>query len=284
MFRRHNRRRLNLRDRLRERWEGLVDLAQRGGPYVVLALVAVAVPYLVFLGYKRVISSPYFQVSDIDIQGARFADVQSLAERAGLEYGVPIFEVGTSGAAEVFESDPWVREAAVERVLPDAVSVELEERRPAAVLVEEGIFAVDQQGRVIEAISGDEESDQFDLPFVTGFGPADLERKESRELMREAIEVASIYEELELDAAEELSEIHVDPVLGLTIMTEESATEIRLGRGDYRERLQRLEPVRRSLARKDIEPGYILLDREESLDRITVGRRQDQGTVEGDAN
>lgn len=275
MFRRRqNRKRRSLKERLQGWFESICAFGRRVGPYLVLAAVAVAIPYLVFLGYHEVVSSPYFQVSEIEIRGAKHADIDRLAGEAKLAHGINIFDVDPAATGQLFETSPWVREARVDRQLPDRVVVDLTERRPSALLVDDGFSVLGQDGRPIKTFEDRTPRPFLDLPMITGIGLDEIgEAERGGQLVREAIRVADIYDEMKLDREKPLSEIHVNPVLGLTLMTEGSATEIRLGRGRYRRRLERLETLRRSLAERDIEPAYILLDQEESLDRVTVGRR-----------
>lgn len=280
-FRRQNRKRRSLGDRLRDWYERLKAFVGRVGPYLILAVVAVSVPYLVLLGYRHVVSSPYFQVSDIDVRGAHHADVEELAGRANLVHGINIFDVEPASAKTVFEQSPWVRRASVDRRLPDRVVVSLKEYRPAAMLVDGGYGVVAASGRLIKRVEGTPGSALLDLPMLTGIAIDSTDQQRGRRLVAEAIRVAERYRQMGLAEGHPLSEVHVDPVVGLTLIEQTSGTEIRLGRGRYRQRLERLELLRRSLAERGIEPAYILLDQEESLDRVTVGRRSDQGRSGG---
>lgn len=279
MFRhRENRRRRSTADRLQEWYASAVDGIRRVGPWVVLAAVAVAVPCLVYYGYHRVRSSPYFQVSNIEIEGVRHAEIERLAEEAELRHGVNIFAMERSEAEQALESSPWVTEARIDRQLPDALAVTVEERRPGAILVDEGFYVVDRSGRVVESIESPRRAGFADLPFVTGLSHKELDDGRGPELVRDAMRVADLYEELGLAEHRSLSEIHIDPVLGLTLVTEGVGTEIRIGDDRYRERLERLATVRRTLEERGVEPSYLLMDGE-SLDRITVGRRGRQGSA-----
>ncbi len=282
MFRRRkNRKRRSLRDRLRGWFDRCVELGRRVGPYLLLAAVAVAIPYLVLSGYRRVTTSPYFDVADIDVRGATHSDVHRLAEQAALEHGKNIFAIDPDRAERVFEASPWVERAHIDRQLPDTLVVELEEPDPGAILVGRGRVVVSEQGREIETLAGPIPEELFELPLVTGLAPGELDEKQGRRLMREALKVAELYETMGLDEGGEISEVHVDPVVGLTLTIGEEATEIRLGRGEYRRRLERLERVRRALADREVEPAYILMDHDDSLERITVGRRQRHGPRRG---
>ncbi|MFB6351050.1 MAG: cell division protein FtsQ/DivIB [Bradymonadaceae bacterium] len=275
--RRENRKRRSWKERLRDWVDSASALVRRVGPYGVLAAVAVTIPYLVWTGYQHVITSPYFEVSDIDIRGAEHARIQQLAEKAHLVHGVNIFDVDPKAAASVFEASPWVRRATVDRKMPDAVVVTLREHRPAALLVEPTWTVVSEQGAVIDQIDGEVPETFLDLPLITGLSAGDLKRERSRTLLREALQVAAMYDEMNLDETRAISDIHVDPVVGMVLTLEGTGAEVRLGRGDYRKRLERLRTVRRSLAERGIEPAYILLDHENAMDRVTIGRRGRHG-------
>lgn len=275
--RRKNRKRRSLRERLRDWFDSTVEFGRRVGPYVVLAVVAVTIPYLVLTGYRRVTSSPYFDISDIDIQGASHAEVHRLAERAELVHGTNIFDVDPTAASKVFETSPWIERASVDRRLPDEIVVDLDELEPGALLVGSETHVVSTEGRPIEPVDIGTGGEFFELPMVTGLSLEDLQGKEGRSLMREALRVSELYASMGLGDGGQLSEIHVDPVVGLTLTVEGTATQIRLGRGKYRRRLERLRTVRETLAERDVEPAYILMDHDDSLERITVGRRQRHG-------
>lgn len=195
-------------------------------------------------------------------------------------YGVNIFDLDTSESVETLESSPWVEDATIDRQLPDGLEVIVEERRPGGVLVDEGFYVVDRRGRVVESIESPKRAGLSELPLLTGLSADELDGGQEPELVREALRAAALYEELGLSESRSLSEIHVDPVLGLTLVTEGTATEIRLGRGSYRARLKRLKTVRRTLDERGIEPSYLLMHGD-SLDRVTVGRRRSQGSAGG---
>lgn len=281
MFRRRkNRKRRSIRDRLQEWCGAAVDVGRRAAPWVVLAAVAVAVPTLVYVGYHRVLNSPYFQVSNIEIEGVRHTEIERLAEEAELVHGANIFELDLSESVETLESSPWVREGRVDRQLPDGLNVVVEERRPGGILVDDGFVVLDRKGRVIESIEGPERAGLADLPLLTGLATEELDEGRGPKLAREALRVAALYEELGLSDRRSLSEIHIDPVLGLTLVAEGTATEIRLGRGKYRDKLERLETVRKKLAARGVQASYLLMHGH-SLDRITVGRSRSHGSAGG---
>jgi len=280
--RRKNRRRRPFRERLRDWCDSGIECLRIAAPWALLGAVAVVVPLLVYAGYHQLLSSPYFRVSHIEIEGDPHAEIRRLAEEAGVVHGVNILRFDAEGAAERLESSSWIREASIVREYPDGLAVEIRERRPGGILVDGKFYVVDRKGRRIERVQTPEEAGFSSLPLVTGLSVEELEEERGRQWVREGLRVASLYDRMGLSEHRSLSEVHIDPVLGLTLVTEGTATEVRLGRGEYRRRLERLKTVRRRLEERGIEPSYLLLDGD-SFDRVTVGRRRSQGSASGAA-
>jgi cell division protein FtsQ len=280
---RKNRRKRPLGERVRGWFDKLVSLGRRAIPVVFLVAVAVGLPYGIFHAYIHTVSGHYFQLETIDVNGLSRVDRDALLERAGLLDGVNIFDVDAEKAAEAIEAHPWIREARMERRLPDQVVVEVTEYEPAAVLVDDGYHLVDANGQVFKQMSAEEaDSGLLELPLVTGLDVTSSSPEQLRKRLVEALEVVEMYRARGLADWQPLSEVHFDTVLGLSVVTADSGTEIRLGQGRYRERLERLEVVQSSLVERGIDAEYILIDQESDLSRIAVGRRVEPMDGEAD--
>ncbi|MGM0556250.1 MAG: cell division protein FtsQ/DivIB [Myxococcota bacterium] len=248
-----------------------------------LVAVAVGLPYGIFHAYIHTVSGHYFQLERIEVDGLERVERAELMERAGLLEGVNIFDVDARRAGEAMEAHPWIRKARVERRLPDQVVVDIEEYQPTAVLVDDGYHLVDAQGAVFMKLGAEEAREGLlELPLVTGIDVKSTSEDELRDQLLEALGVVEMYRSRGLAEWQPLSEVHYDPVLGLSIVTAESGTEIRLGRGRYRERLERLEVVQSSLVERGIDAEYILIDQESDLSRVAVGRRVEPMDGEAD--
>ncbi len=69
-----------------------------------------------------------------------------------LERGAPILDFDPNAARERIVALPWVRDAVVERMLPDTVLLRVEERQPLALWQNQGEFTlIDDTGEVIAA-------------------------------------------------------------------------------------------------------------------------------------
>ena len=91
-----------------------------------------------------------FTVQEILVVGRRETSRQDLLEAVKLSRGAPILSFDLSGAKKRVEALPWVREATIERMLPDTIILNLVERRPLALWQRKGRFSlIDQKGVII---------------------------------------------------------------------------------------------------------------------------------------
>jgi len=107
-----------------------------------------------------------FTVEEIYVVGRRRTSREHLLDAVGLERGAPIFGLDIHAARTRLMTLPWVRAAAVERLLPDTVVLRVDERRPVALWQRQGRFAlIDDGGKVIRR----QELERFsDLVVVIG--------------------------------------------------------------------------------------------------------------------
>jgi len=90
---------------------------------VIGALAAAAVGLL---------HSPWMSVAEIEVVGAEHADVSARLAAAGIGPGAIMIWIDTAEVEAVVLSDPWVRDARVDRVFPDRLIVEVLEHTPVA--------------------------------------------------------------------------------------------------------------------------------------------------------
>lgn len=281
-FRSKNRRKRPLGERLKEALGRLAGYGKKILPIAGLLLVAVAIPFAVFHAYMRIVSGAYFELDQIEVTGVEYADGEELLEDAGLIEGLNAFDVDPNRAEEAIEADPWVDRARVERRLPDQVGVSIEEHRPAGVLIDDGYQLVDADGDFIKQLESEDPVDELlERPLITGLSVEDLDERRSRDSYLDALEVVESYRDRGLSEWDRISEVHVDAVSGLTMMTAKKGIEIRLGQGRYQERLDRLEAVQESIAERSMQVDYILIDRESDLSRVAVGRHDGPRKADG---
>jgi cell division protein FtsQ len=90
------------------------------------------------------------KVDEVLVVGRRQTGRDELLDAVRLARGAPMLAVDPAATKARIERLPWVRTAAVERMLPDTVLVTLTERRPLALWQNKGSFSlIDDQGSVI---------------------------------------------------------------------------------------------------------------------------------------
>ncbi len=106
------------------------------------------------------------KIEEVYVEGRNHTEGPLILKRLDLALGNPILSVDPQRAKQTLESLPWVRQASVERLLPDTIYIRLQEREPMALWQEQGaIRVIDRQGEIIAGI----EPRRFThLPMVVG--------------------------------------------------------------------------------------------------------------------
>jgi cell division protein FtsQ len=163
--------------------------------------------------------------------------------------------------------EPWVREARLERRFPNRLHIELAEREPVAAVELGGLYLVDAQGSVFKRV---DPRDGLDLPVITGLTRREFESG-SPELAERLQTALSLLQSPQLGLEPgELSEIHFDPDLGLSLFVGEPPTAVHLGEGHLKEKLWRYRRARLELQRRQLRASALYLDDERQPDHVGV--------------
>ncbi len=107
-----------------------------------------------------------FRIENVEVVGREQTDPKALLAAAGLKRGDPILAVSPEAVRQRIEALSWVSTAAVERRLPDTVTITIVERKPIALWQHNDKFALidskgDNLGPVADAASSN-------LPLIVG--------------------------------------------------------------------------------------------------------------------
>jgi cell division protein FtsQ len=123
-------------------------------------------------GYKYVMASPYFDVSNIAIDGNINLKREDILSASSIKIGQSIFSVNIGDVYKRLKGNPWIKDVAVKKEMPDRLKIKINERRPAAILKSNRLYLMDNEGVILEEASGDSETS---LPLIVK--PMDLEFK-----------------------------------------------------------------------------------------------------------
>lgn len=186
-----------------------------------------------WLGHSRL-----FSVRDIDMNPCAYVTKD---EVSGILSGAPqgnIWSLSSRDIGRRLLSHPWVRSVSVRKAFPDRLVVRLEERKPAAMVNLDALYYVDDEGTIFKRLTA---YDPKNFPILTGFSQRELSA-------RDAVTLRNLKKTLELLRATEsgvlrqnVSEVHFDAQEGYTIVTRDSALQLKIGMMDFREAMQRIE-------------------------------------------
>ena len=147
--------------RTRRRWAGRVK------PLLRYALAAVVVAYGLYLGSTSVALARVLRVDRIIVRGnERLSQGEVLAVLTGLR-GESLVWTDLDLWRQRLLASPWVRDAALRRLLPSTVEVVMWERQPIAIgRVNNDMYLIDERGTIIDQYGPHYED--LDLPIVDG--------------------------------------------------------------------------------------------------------------------
>lgn len=134
-------------------------------PLVFIVGITFCLGFLLFMGYRTATASAFFDVKNVEIRGlsrASKTEIENIVSRQAAKTGV--WNADLAEIKSDVEKLPFVKTAAVSRILPDGVRVNLVEREPRAVVsLSSGEFWVDDDAVLLGKAGKDENRPPFVL-------------------------------------------------------------------------------------------------------------------------
>jgi len=220
-----------------------------GGGWVVTQKMLPRIQRLPIFKFQEMVAQSTEHISEEEIKGLIHAPL-----------GENIFEIDLNALTANVKKHPWVEKAHVFRLLPNKLRIEVEEKKPVALLSSDEsygkLYFLDSKGIRIAPIRPRE---NVDFPIISGVSGPQVSEKEER-LILEAYDVMALYHQNNFLKDIRLSEIHWKESVGFTFFTEGPSFEIRLGKEDFLKKFSRLERVLKDLAQKTVTPTLIDLN------------------------
>lgn len=222
--------------------------------------------------YVYLLGDPSFRVREIVVEGGRKISKETLLSLTVVE-GMPnLFSVRLKEVVKRLESHPWIEQVRVRKVFPNKILVQVEERKPMAIIQLEELYYIDTQGEIFSLVG---ERDGYNYPYLTGLTRQVLEMDpvEAKRQITKALEFLRIIDREKLPPLEEISEIHMEKVFGIHCFTKTEGLEVRMGWEDFREKLKRLSLIWSDLRKR----GYSAV----SIDCSDLGKMVVKKTPSG---
>jgi cell division protein FtsQ len=194
---------------------------------------------------RQMIASPRFAVREVQVGPSAHVTAEEIRALAAVNPGDRLLAVDPDTIAARLTSHPWIASARVRRELPSTLTIEVVERRAVATTLMGALYLLDAEGHPFKRATF-EEADG--LPVVTGISREQYAalRPASEAVFREALALLASYGTAsggETASRPKLSEVHVDPRDGFTLVLLEGGGEVRIGRGGTQAKLERFDRI-----------------------------------------
>ena len=175
----------------------------------------------------------YFALTSVEVNGNRRITRGEVLQWAGVNEPASVWDVAPDLVRWRLQSHPWVRAARVQREFPNRLNIEIEERRPVAIVRLDELNYVDRGGRILVPLR---DGDSRDFPLISGLEEA--QRSGFTPVgVRRALRLLRLCQRL--SCFDTVSEVHVDRNRGITVFPLHPAVAVVLGWGSWREKLAR---------------------------------------------
>lgn len=144
--------------------------------------ILAAIVTLAVVGYQTVTASNFFEVKTVDISGADRASVEDIRRIVTSDtQKTGSWNADLAELRQKIEKLPFVKFAAVSRVLPNGLKIVINERVPIAVVkVSTGNFLIDADGEMLASPKSEDSS----MLVISGWDEAKTEKAQKDNLMR----------------------------------------------------------------------------------------------------
>ncbi|MCB9627696.1 MAG: FtsQ-type POTRA domain-containing protein [Sandaracinaceae bacterium] len=259
-------------------WQKVRGPVRVVGKLVVLAACVVGTIAVGRLIERHVRTSPAFAIRTITFAGHEQLEEAELLRTSGLAVGQNVFDLGPEDVRDRISRHPWIASVEVQRRLPGTFSIVVRERRAVAILALDQLYLVGEDGTVFKQLG---EEDLVDLPVIVGIPRERFvsDRAYRASILLEIVAVMHDYRGVGLWRREPIAEVHVETDDSLSLYVGNDATYVRLGRGPFRDKLQKIRRVFDALDARDTRAAYIYADNVRRPDRVTVRLREERELV-----
>lgn len=208
-------------------------------PLVLIVGIVFCLGFLLLMGYRTATASSFFDAKKVDIRGLNRAsktDIEGLVNRQVSRSGV--FNVDLAQIKSDVEELTSVKTAAVSRVLPDGIRVNLVERVPRAVVsLDAGNFWADEDGVLLGKVEKNDERPPF---VLKGWDESKTLKAFDENKERVKVYTEMLQEWKDFEIAKRVSEVNLKDLQDVQAVVQDSGEPVRitLGKDDFGKRLR----------------------------------------------
>lgn len=213
--------------------------------------------------------SDCFSAKHIEITGQHRLLSKQIIKTAQIKPEINILSINLLLARKRLIAHPWIKEAEIQRELPNRISIKITEHKPFAVVDIGRRFLVNEQGEIFKEIKN---SDPKNLPIISGLQFSDI----SLCSMDQSTPFNAAIRALKLKKKNKFSllnwkeqKIYADREMGITLSGFDRVKAVKLGYDNYSNKYDRLKRVLYQLERRYGFSKIDMIDMR-NLNRIVV--------------
>ncbi len=208
-------------------------------PAVFIVGIIFCLGFLLFMGYRTATASAFFDVKNVDVRGLNRGtktEIENIVNRQAAKTGV--WNADLAEIKSDVEKLTFVKSAAVSRVLPDGVRINIVEReRSAVVSLDSGEFWVDDEGVLLGKAGEKDERPPF---VLKGWDESKTLKAidENKERVKVYREMLQEWQDFEL--AKRVREVNLQDLQETQAIVQDSGEPVKiiLGNDNYGKRLR----------------------------------------------
>ena len=233
--------------------------ARKSRRYVSIAVLVAAILCVAYVAVSAFLTAEALTITRITVSGnTRISRGEVLSLLDGLSGRNMLLLDLEEWRRRILDS-PWVEDVAIRRVLPGTVDVAIAERQPVGIgRMGDALYLLDQRGEIIDEFGPDHA--EFDFPIIDGLASA-----EAREAGGLAVDTRRAALAMRLlvalharpDLAGRVSQIDVSDVRDAVVLLKGDTALVRVGDGQFVERLQSYLDLAPALRREVPQIDYV---------------------------
>lgn len=259
----HNRVKKAPKERKPINWSPILKWLSRGiGASAICAVVG-------FGGWKAygvASRTTLLRLETIEVTPLKRVSRDEMITLAGVRPGDSMLRLDLTTIMARLAKNPWLEQVQVRRYFPHTLSISASERTPQAVANVGCLYYLDEKGVLFKSLS---EGDRLDYPLITGLAEEDLAQdpKGCQEALKGALQLIATLRTGNVFSLADISEIHYSKGYGFTLFTMQGGVPVKLGNGEFGQKLARLSNIYHDLKPQMQALDYIDLD---YVDKIIV--------------
>jgi len=207
---------------------------------VIFAFISI-ISFVLYLKNSEAMS-----IKKIEVLGElKHMDKSDVIAMAGIRKSNRLFTLSLHNVQKRIMKHPWIEEVRLRRKFPDTIQVFVREHKPVALFLANELYYMNSSGVVFKKVKPNESKN---FPVITGFLKRDIDRYPNltKISLRRAFDSFKFFHKQSFFTLDPISEIHYDPIEGITLFTRDKGLEIYYGNKDIIERHAKLEKFKLS--------------------------------------